>query len=78
MNKVYYYKDADGTFHFSTGAVREERRAGEYLRMLRFAKRAPECLYLDNPDDYKLVRKLFGIPDSMPWQTVYFNKHTNH
>lgn len=72
---IYYYKDANGTFHFSTGAVREERRAGEYLRMLRFSKRTTECLYLDNPEDYRIVRGLFGIPEGTPWQKVYNNEH---
>jgi len=70
-NKVYYYKDISGTFHFSTGAIREESRAGEYLRMLRYAKKAPECLFPDNPNDYELICKYFGFPKGTPWQNIY-------
>lgn len=72
MSKVYYYKTLNGDFHFSTGAVRTEAKAGEYIRMLRYAKKAPECLYPDIPADYELICKHFGFPKGKPWQEIYF------
>ena len=73
-NKVYYYKDASGRWHFSTGVVRDDAKAGEYLRMLRYAKKAPECLYPDNPYDYQTICRVFGIRPGTPWQDIYNGK----
>ena len=40
--------------------------------MLRYAKKAPECLYPDIPADYELICKHFGFPKGKPWQEIYF------
>ncbi len=74
MSKVYYYKTANGDFHFSTGVVRNEAKACEYIRMLRYAKKCPECLYPDSTCDYELICKNFGFPKGTPWQDIYNGK----
>ena len=69
---IYYYKDYRGDFHFSNGQIKNEQKAGQYLRMLRYAKYPVEQLFLDNPDDFKKVRELFNIPPDKTWKDLYF------
>lgn len=69
---IYYYKTATGTFHFSNGQVRPEHRAGQYIRMLRYAKYPLEPLYLDNKADFERIRELFCIHEGKTWQEVYY------
>ena len=72
---IHYYKTISGKAHFAeTGVVKSEDRLGQYLRMLRFAKKVPVCLHLDNPDDFKIIRELFKIQDNIKWQDIYYEK----
>lgn len=70
--KIYYYKDSNGRFHFSNGQLKNEDKAAQYLRMLRYAKYEPVPLYLDNIDDYKIVKEKFNIQPGTPWQKLYY------
>ena len=67
---IYYYKTISGTFHFSSGVVKPEDKAGQYLRMLRYANYPVEQLHLDNPEDYNVICNLFNI-HGKTWQDIY-------
>lgn len=69
---IYYYKTISGKFHFSTGVIRSEDRAPQYLMMLRHVKYPLQPLYLDNEEDFKTIRDLFNIPLTKTWQDVYY------
>ena len=71
---VYYYKDSQGRFHFSNGVVKDESKAGEYLRMLRYAKYPTEALYLDR--DFEKIKSVFKKENEWrgrTWIEVYEN-----
>ncbi len=82
MNKSYYYKRLSGTWVFAQmdnfgiwrTLVKDEQSGEQYHRMLRYAKKCPERLYLDLPEDYRLIKRFFFDPaywDGKPWQTEY-------
>lgn len=71
---IYYYKDSRGNFHFSNGVVKAEAKAGEYLRMLRYAKYPTEPLYLDK--DFDKIKAVFNKENEWrgrTWVEVYEN-----
>ena len=71
--QIHYYKTISGSAHFAeTGVVKAEAKLGQYLRMLRYAKKEPVQLFLDHPADYEQIKRLFHIPDGTRWQDVYF------
>lgn len=74
MDTIYYYKTVSDTWHFSTGVTRDARRAVDYLRMLRYAKKQVVKLYLNNPDDFSVVKTQFYSPEywaGRSWQDEY-------
>lgn len=71
MDRIYYYKTSDGMWHFSTGVKKDDAKAGEYIRMLRRIRKDVERLYLDIPQDFRKIKKVFGIPDGIQWQNIY-------
>lgn len=75
MDKIYYYKTEDGTWHFSTGAKKDDSRAAEYIRMLRKIKKDVERLYLDIPSDYEKIKQVFGVSESTSWEKIYLQKN---
>lgn len=68
---IYYWKDGRGHYHFSNGQIKEDSKAGQYLRMLRYAKYPLQPLYLDNPEDFIVIKNLFGLPLNATWQEIY-------
>ena len=68
---IYYWKDGRGRYHFSNGQIKEDSKAGQYLRMLRYAKYPLQPLYLDNPEDFIVIKNLFGLPLNATWQEIY-------
>lgn len=71
--QIHYYKTISGTARFAeTGVVKAEAKLGQYLRMLRYAKKEPVQMFLDNPGDYAKIQKLFNIPAGTRWQDIYF------
>lgn len=54
---VYYYRDCQGNYHFSTGVVRDNTRAEQYIRMLQYTGRTvipppdEEAIDQDNVSD---------------------------
>jgi len=71
--QIHYYKTISGAARFAeTGVVKSEAKLGQYLRMLRYAKKEPVQMFLDNPSDYAKIQKLFNIPAGTRWQDIYF------
>ena len=70
IKKVYYYKKANGLFVFSTGAVKDDEHAGQYLRMLRYSKKPYDRLFPDIPEDFRMIKRIFGVPDGKTWQEL--------
>lgn len=68
---IFYYKNAAGRWFFSNGQVKNDDRASQYLRMLRYAGYPLEPLYLDNPSDFNKIVEIFHIPKHLSWQQVY-------
>lgn len=71
---IYYYRTASNTFHFSTGAVKKEAKAGEYLRMLHYAKYETIQLFLSNEEDFIVICNLFNIRNAKNWEDVYYER----
>ena len=59
MKSVYYYRDRQGNNHFSTGVVRDDTRAEQYIRMLQHTRRTVIPLCLDDPKDRETILELF-------------------
>ena len=71
--QIHYFKTISGAAHFAeTGTTKTEAKLGQYLRMLRYAKKEPVQLFLDNPTDYEKVKRLFHYPEGTRWQDIYF------
>ena len=68
---VYYYKTVTGRTYFSNGNIKEEHKLGQYLRMLHYAKYQLEPLYLDKPEDFEIIKRVFNIPEGKTWKEVY-------
>ena len=73
METIYYYKDYDGVWHFSTGVTRTDETASQYLRMLRYSHKEVSCLYPDIPEDRARICELFGYNPSITWKDIYHN-----
>lgn len=79
MEKVYYYKTASDTWHFSTGVVKDALRGSQYKRMLEYAGRKVEKLYLNVPDHFDKIKTLFhsrSYWDGRTWMDEY--EERNH
>ena len=71
--QIHYFKTISGAAHFAeTGVVKTEAKLGQYLRMLRYAKKEPVQMFLDNPGDYAQIQKLFNYPAETRWHDIYF------
>ena len=71
---IYYYKTSSDTWVFSTYVKRDARKAVEYLRMLRRMKKEVVRLYLDVPDDFEFIKRVFFNKDyweGRSWQDEY-------
>lgn len=75
--KVYYYKKADGSwvFHkciyYPMTIVLNERDGARYHTRERLRGNDPWRLYLDIPEDFALIKKLFFNPsywENRTWQ----------
>lgn len=74
METIYYYKTASDIWHFSTGVTRSAQKGCDYLRMLRYAKKKVERLYLNEPADFAVIKAHFGSPEywrGRTWQDEY-------
>ncbi|MBR5414150.1 MAG: hypothetical protein IK114_14150 [Fibrobacter sp.] len=70
--QIHYYKTISGAAHFAeTGVVKNEAKLGQYLRMLRYAKKEPVQMFLDYPQDFEEIKRLFKFPNGTTWQDVY-------
>ena len=69
METIYYYKTISDTWHFSTGVSRDASKAVEYMRMLRQKKTNVRRLYLDIPEDFEMIKRLYRTPE-------YWSKRT--
>jgi len=71
--QIHYYTTISGAAHFAeTGVVKAEAKLGQYLRMLRYAKKEPVQMFLDNPADFEQIKRLFNLPVDTKWQDIYF------
>lgn len=71
--QIHYYKTISGDAHFAeTAVVKTEAKLGQYLRMLRYAKKEPVQMFLDNPADFEQIKRLFNLPVDTKWQDIYF------
>lgn len=76
MDKIYYYKTASDTWHFSTGRSLDAMRGNDYLRTLR-RNNVVEKLYLDVPEHFETIKRNFrttGYWSGRTWQDEYEEK----
>ena len=82
---TYYYRRESGYWIFSTKDTLGTRRtivkdapAGEqYLRMLQYSKKNIHKLYLDIPEDYRIIKRFFFTPtywEAKAWQDEYYSR----
>ena len=76
MEKIYYYKRSSGTWVFcvegQTIVKQDTFKGAQYHRMLRFAKKELWRLYLDLPEDFEKIKKIFFTPEyweGRDWKT---------
>ena len=73
MERIYYYKTVTGRWHFSNGAIIEDAKAGQYLRMLGKTRKDLYKLYLDIPSDFHKAKKILNLPVEARWQDIYYS-----
>lgn len=71
METIYYYKTISGDAHFSSGVTRSDDRLGQYLRVLDKIGKRTERLYLEHPEHFKMIQRLFPATRGRSWRDIY-------
>ena len=72
METIYYFKTISGAARFSSGKVcRTDEQLGQHLRVLRRLGKTTERLYLDHPEQFKTIQRLFPDLRGKSWRDIY-------